>query len=123
MDETYKKLLLKKQRLDRYRPFPSELVTNLEEWFRVELTYTSNAIEGNTLTRQETALIVEKGITVQGKSLQEHLEAVNHAKAYDYIKTLTGKNKQELTFDNVLEIHRIILQKIDDINAGRLRTV
>lgn len=123
MDEIFNKLLIKKQLLDAYRPFPSELVTNLEEWFRLELTYTSNAIEGNTLTRQETALIVEEGITVGGKSLQEHLEAVNHAKAYDYIKTLTDKTRQELTFTNVLEIHRIILQKIDDVNAGRLRTV
>lgn len=123
MDNLFKKLLIKKQQLDTHKPLPSELVNNLEEWFRVELTYTSNAIEGNTLTRQETALIVEKGITVQGKSLQEHLEAVNHAKAFDYIKTLAAKNRQELTLQDILNIHMIILQKIDDTNAGRLRTV
>jgi excisionase family DNA binding protein len=123
MDNLFEKLLIKKQQLDTHKPLPSELINNLEEWFRVELTYTSNAIEGNTLTRQETALIVEKGITVQGKSLQEHLEAVNHAKALDYIKTLAAKNRQELTPQDILDIHRIILQKIDDTNAGRLRTV
>ncbi len=123
MDNQFKKLLIKKQQLDTHKPLPSELINNLEAWFRVELTYTSNAIEGNTLTRQETALIVEKGITVQGKSLEEHLEAVNHAKAFDYIKTLATKNRQELTYQDILDIHKIILQKIDDTNAGRLRTV
>ena len=60
----------KKAELDRYRNtgegLPSGLVKNLEDWFRVELTYTSNAIEGNTLTRRETALVVEKGLTVWG---------------------------------------------------------
>src|SRR6266700_8353444 len=104
MDNLFKKLLKKKQRLDAYKPFPSELLKNLEEWYRVELTYTSNAIEGNTLTRQETALIVEEGITVQGKSVQEHLEAINHAKALDYIKTLKSKNRQALTSHDVLDI-------------------
>lgn len=53
----------KKKRLDALRPLSSELAKNLEEWFRVELTYTSNAIEGNTLSRKETAIIIEKGLT------------------------------------------------------------
>lgn len=60
-------LTQKKERLDSLRPLPDALVRNLDDWFRVELTYTSNAIEGNTLTRLETALVVEKGITVGGK--------------------------------------------------------
>ena len=59
---------------------------NLEDWFRVELTYTSNAIEGNTLTRRETALVVEKGLTVGGRSLIEHLEATNHVSALDWVQ-------------------------------------
>ena len=71
----YEKLTYKKQQLDNFRPLPKELVHNLEEWFKVELTYTSNAIEGNTLTRRETAVVIEKGLTVGGKSLKEHLEA------------------------------------------------
>lgn len=57
----YDKLDEKKALLDRQRPLPEPLVRNLDEWFRVELTYTSNAIEGNTLTRRETALVVGKG--------------------------------------------------------------
>ena len=71
----------KKEKLDAYRPLPAELVRNLEEWFLVELTYTSNALEGNTLSRKETAAVVEKGLTVGGKTLVEHLEATNHFKA------------------------------------------
>jgi len=113
----------KKERLDAYRPLPPELVTNLDEWFRVELTYTSNAIEGNTLTRSETALVVEKGITVKGKTLVEHLEAINHAQAIDYIKELVGKKRQELTKADILNIHKLVLQKINDPYAGRYRDI
>jgi len=123
MDDILIRLTAKKQQLDAYKPFPVELIKNLEEWFRIELTYTSNAIEGNTLTRQETALVVDEGITVQGKSLEEHLEAINLAKAFDFIKTLTTKTKKDITNGLVLGIHRIILDKIDDVNSGRFRTV
>ena len=78
----YKKLTEKKKILDKHRPFDSALLKNLEEWFRIELTYTSNAIEGNTLSRAETALVLEKGLTIGGKSITEHLEATNHACAF-----------------------------------------
>lgn len=122
MDEMLQQLTTKKQKLDTYRPLPPELVKNLDDWFRVELTYTSNAIEGNSLTRAETALVVEKGLTVQGKSLTEHLEAANHAQALDYVKTLVGKTRQDVTEPDILDIHRLILNKIETGNAGRYRT-
>jgi len=122
MDDKLIKLTAKKQRLDSLRPLPLELVKNLDEWFKIELTYTSNAIEGNTLTRAETALVVEKGITVQGKSLKEHLEAANHAQALDYIKILVNKKRKNLTLNDIFEIHRIILNKIEEENKGRFRT-
>lgn len=123
MDDILQKLQAKKLRLDSYRPLQNELIKNLEEWFRVELTYTSNAIEGNTLTRQETAMVVEEGLTVQGKSLTEHQEAINHAEAFDFIQTLVGKKRQDLTSRDILDIHSIILNKIDDTNKGRYRNV
>lgn len=113
----------KKAQLDKYRPLPTELVQNLDEWFRVELTYTSNAIEGNTLTRQETALVVEKGLTIAGKNLREHLEAINHAQALDFIQSLVSKARHELGEGEILDIHRLILQSIDTTNAGRYRRV
>lgn len=118
----YEVLSQKKASLDQYRPLPPELVTNLDDWFRVELTYTSNAIEGNTLTRQETALVVEKGLTVRGKSLNEHLEAHNHAKALDHVKTLVNQT-QPISEQDILAIHDLILQGIDHHNAGRYRSV
>lgn len=123
MENKLKQLTEKKQKLDKFRPLPLELVKNLEDWFRVELTYTSNAIEGNTLTRKETAMVVEKGLTVEGKNLKEHLEAVNHAEALRFIKKLVGKKRQKTTEKDILEVHRLILQKIDDVNAGRYRRI
>ncbi len=113
----------KKQRLDGFRPFSVDLVTNLREWFKIELTYTSNAIEGNTLSRAETALVVEKGVTVDGKTLQEYLEAVNHAQAFDWVIHRIDTTKQDITENTILDLHQLILQKIADNQAGRYRTV
>jgi len=113
----------KKQRLDGFKPFSVDLVVNLREWFKIELTYTSNAIEGNTLSRAETALVVEKGITVDGKTLQEHLEAVNHAQAFDWIMQRIDTTKQDITESTILDLRQLILQKIVDNQAGRYRTV
>lgn len=119
----WKKLSAKKELLDHYRPLPSEMVHNLEQWFLVELTYTSNAIEGNTLTRQETAVVVEKGLTVSGKSLVEHLEANNHANALRTISKLVGGKSKDLSENTILDIHNTILRGIDDSNAGNYRSV
>lgn len=115
-------LTRKKAQLDKLRPLPSALVKNLDDWLRVELTYTSNAIEGNTLSRQETALVVEKGLTVSGKTLKEHQEAVNSAAAWELIKQIAAE-KNRITEGEILDIHRLILTNIDDQNAGRYRNV
>ncbi|MBT3482741.1 MAG: MerR family transcriptional regulator [Opitutales bacterium] len=113
----------KKSELDALRPLSGELVKNLEEWFRIELTYTSNAIEGNTLTRRETALVVEKGITVGGKTLAEHLEATNHAEALDWAKDQIKRRPNQISFQDTLRIHNLILKGIDDAHAGHYRSV
>ncbi|MCK5296743.1 MAG: Fic family protein [Alphaproteobacteria bacterium] len=115
------KLTKKKNELDGFRPFAPELVKNLDEWFSVELTYTSNAIEGNTLTRKETAVVLEKGITVGGKSLREHLEATNHAKALSCIYSFSKQNL--ITEQDILNLHSMILRSIDDNNAGKYRSI
>jgi len=119
----FDKLKDKKKRLDGFRPLPDTLVRNLDDWFRVELTYTSNAIEGNTLTRRETALVVEKGLTVGGKSLAEHLEATNHAQALDWVKDQVKRKPTSLTEKDILHIHDVILKGIDDANAEHYRSV
>ncbi|MDX1949918.1 MAG: Fic family protein [Rickettsiales bacterium] len=119
----YENLTLKKTQLDKLRPLDASLLKNLDEWFRVELTYTSNAIEGNTLTRAETALVVEKGLTVGGKSLVEHLEATNHASALDWVKQQIKRKPTDITVKDILKIHEVILKGIDDYNAGNFRNV
>ncbi|MCC8372451.1 MAG: Fic family protein [Rickettsia endosymbiont of Pseudomimeciton antennatum] len=113
----------KKRQLDVLRPLSPELVKNLEEWFKVELTYTSNAIEGNSLTRKETAVVIEKGLTIGGKSLIEHLEAINHAQAFELIHKIQQKKTYEITENDILAIHGLILKGIDDHNAGCYRRV
>lgn len=113
----------KKKRLDEHRPLPLALVNNLDDWFRVELTYTSNAIEGNTLTRSETALVVEKGITVGGKSLVEHLEATNHARALDWVRSQVTRSPESISERDIMQLHDVVLKGIDDENAGHYRSV
>lgn len=116
-------LTQKKQRLDRFRPLNAALARNLDDWFRVELTYTSNALEGNTLTRMETAVVIEKGLTIGGKTLREHLEAANHAHALDFVRDLAGGRPDDLNSRNILAIHDIILKSIDEDGAGHFRSV
>lgn len=119
----YKSLTKKKQRLDAFRPLPPALLRNLADWFRVELTYTSNALEGNTLTRSETAIVLEKGITVGGKSLREHLEVRNHAQALEFVQGLIERKTIHISLAEILAIHEIILRGIDDEHAGRFRNI
>jgi Fic family protein len=123
VQEILQRISAKKAKLDLLGPFPPELEKNLYEWFKVALTYSSNAIEGNTLTLAETAQVLEKNITIGGKSINEHLEAINHAQAVDFIRDLAHTKKHEqFDLDDILAIHKIVLQKINDAWAGRLRT-
>jgi Fic family protein len=124
LDQLLQQIKLKKQQLDQHQPIDSWLITNLWEWLRIELTYTSNAIEGNTLSRMETSLVVNEGISVPGKRIIELIEAKNHAQALTYIETLASQiTINQITQDHILEIHRIILSGINDTYAGSYRTV
>jgi fido (protein-threonine AMPylation protein)/transcriptional regulator with XRE-family HTH domain len=97
-------------------------LARMESWFRTLYTYESNRIEGNTLTLQETELVVNQGLTIGGKTMQEHLEAINHAAAVDYLLELVRGN--EPFGPRVLrELHRLILQGIAPQHAGRYRQV
>jgi Fic family protein len=118
------RITTKKALLDSFRPLPPALEKNLWDWFRVAFTYSSNAIEGNTLSLAETAEVVEKNITVAGKTITEHLEARNHAEAVDLVKAIAAvKKRNHINLDDILAIHKMVLQKINDDQAGRLRTV
>lgn len=93
----------------------------LTNWLETELAYTSNHIEGNTLTRQETTLAI-KGLTSGAKPLKDYLEAQNHARAFNQILKVFCKQKT-LSQDTILKIHKIILSGINDDFAGRYRNV
>lgn len=126
MNNRLLELTKKKKELDQLQPLPKPLLQNLEDWLRVELTYSSNAIEGNSLSRLETAEVIERGVNavISGKPLQDQLEAINHAKAIEFIKELANKRKshQHITEEDVLVIHKIILTGIQDQSAGKYRT-
>ena len=108
-----------KRKLDSKRPLPKETLKSLRESINLEWTYNSNGIEGNTLTLRETQVVLE-GITVGGKSIKEHLEAINHEKAILFLDDLV-KDNEPISEWNIKNIHQLILKDIDNENAGRYR--
>lgn len=121
MVDIFDRLTIKKKKLDALKPRLDEERASIQEWLDVEYTYTSNWIEGNTLTRQQTALVLEKGITIEGKTIREHLEATNHRKAIDFIRGIVKKGHQYITENDIKSIHEIILTGIEDRWAGVYR--
>ena len=110
-----------KKELDALRPLKKEQVEGIKTMYDVELTYNSNAIEGSTLDYAETKIILLEGLTIGGKTTREHLEAINHKTAIDYIEEIVQKKTKNIKRTDVLAIHRIILRGIDDPNAGSYR--
>jgi len=86
----FKKIDDLKAKLDQYRPLPLDILNNLREDLIIRWTYNSNAIEGNTLTLNETKVALE-GITIGGKNLREHFEAINHKEAILFVESLVQK--------------------------------
>lgn len=114
-----KELDLAKKKLDKQRKFDSYRIAQALE---LEYTFESNRIEGNTLTLKETDLVISEGLTISGKSMREHLEAINHKDAIAYVKHLID-SKTEFNERELLTIHNLILRGIDAANAGKYRTV
>jgi Fic family protein len=111
---------VKQKQLAAIRPLPQLALRKIKATMSVEWTYNSNSIEGNTLTLQETKLVIEDGMTVSGKSLREHFEVVNHQEAIDFIYGLVQPD-YKISERDILHLHSIILQKIEKENAGRYR--
>ncbi len=103
--QIHQRILTKKTKLDSHRPLSTPIVKKLHENLEINYTYNTNAIEGNTLTLKETKLVIREGITINGKSLSEHLEAKNHPAAITYIENLVNSPIEE---QNILELHRIL---------------
>ncbi len=122
MESIFARLGEKKKRLDAHRPLPAAIVAKLDEYFRVDWTYNSNAIEGSSVTLAETRAILLDGVTVNGKPLREHLEVINHSHAIDFVQGIADKI-DPITETTIRQIHSLILRTIDDDNAGSYRRV
>src|SRR5665213_2824550 len=110
MEELLRSIAARKDRLDHLRPVSREALLALQKSWDVDLTYTSNAIEGNTLTLRETAELIEHGITVGGKPLRDHLEAVDHYNAVLWVRELADR-ASVIDETTVREIHRRIVAR------------
>lgn len=118
--ETVERLDKLKGWLDSFRPFPPAILDEMKRYYDVNFTYHSNAIEGNTLTKSETEMVLEKGITIGGKSLVEHLEVIGHKDAIDFIEEL-ARQETKIGEREIKEVHNIIMRAISPAEAGRYR--
>jgi Fic family protein len=108
----------KKKELDSRRPLTEGELERLNEEFVIEYTYNSNAIEGNTLTLRETDLVL-RGLTIDKKPLKDHMEAVGHKEAFEFVNELVKKNTP-LSESIIKQIHYLVLaDKKDDRGVYR----
>ncbi len=105
--------------INQFRPLKKQTLKELQEYYKIGLTYTSNALEGNSLTETETKIILEEGITIGGKLLKDHFEAVGHGEAYDLLYKL-AKHK-EIKEKDILNLHKLFYYRINAKWAGKFR--
>lgn len=105
--------------INSFKPFKKEVIALLKEYYKIGLTYTSNALEGNSLTESETKVILEDGLTIGGKPLKDHFEVLGHAEAYDLLFKL-AKNKS-ISEEEIKKLHQLFYNRIDKKNAGNYR--
>jgi Fic family protein len=117
-DTLSRQIAAKKAELDRLRPQAPHGLENLNQSYDIELTYTSNAIEGNTLTAAETRMVIEHGVTIGGKPLKDHLEAIDHFEALRYVRDL-ARHAVPLREADIRNLHRLVMQRSDPDAAGR----
>ena len=108
-----------KVKIDSFRPLSADILKQIREYYKIGLTYTSNALEGNTLDLAETKVVLEDGLTVSGKPLKDHLETLGHAEAYNKLFELI---KQDcIREEDIKTLHKLFYSKIDLENAGKYR--
>lgn len=119
-EKIYERIKEKKKGLDTLRPLDKFSLEKLKEEFLVEYVYNSTSIEGNTLSLNETRLVLEEGITIGGKSLREHLDVTNQKEALAWLADFI-KEKKTLHEVDILALHRITLKGLSDYWAGRYK--
>lgn len=112
-----------KQKISSSRPLAKEELKSLDDYFRIGFTYTSNALEGSTLTISETKILLEDGITVGGRPLKDCYEAVGHGAAYDFMLKFARQQDMNITEDTIKKLHRLFYQKVDADQAGQYRSI
>ncbi len=117
--DVIKKIDLLHKEISAMRPLKAKERTALKEYFKIGLTYTSNALEGNSLTETETKIVIEDGITIGGKQLKEHFEVVGHATAYDFMQSLVAHKK--ISEEDICTLHKLFYWHIDNVRAGVYR--
>lgn len=120
LDVLYIQLADLKKCLDSFRPIAPATIQNMQETWDIKYTYESNRIEGNSLTLDETMHVIEKGLTIGGKPLNDHLEAINHQEAIGYIRDL-AERESDFNERILLNIHALVLKGIQDHDAGSYR--
>lgn len=119
MKELLDKIDRLQQEINQNRPFEEPMLSQLKAYYRIGLTFSSNALEGNSLTETETKVVLEDGITIGGKPLRDHLEALGHSQAFDFMFSLIKQKR--FTEQDVLALHRMFYHQIDDSQAGYYR--
>jgi Fic family protein len=114
-----KKIDTLKAKIDGHRPIDAHMLKQVREYFRIGMAYSSNALEGNSLTETETKIVIEDGITIGGKPVRDHLEALGHSEAYDLLFHLA--KHEDITEANIKELHRLFYYRIDAKQAGKYR--
>ena len=117
--DIYQLIDLYKEIIDERRPFEEGMLTQIKDYYRIGLTWSSNALEGNTLTESETKVLIEDGLTIGGKPLRDTFEAIGHAKAYDFMFTLLGN--RVVTERDILTMHQMFYENIESEYAGKYR--
>lgn len=108
--------------LQKLRPLPPSAVKKLQEQFEIEMTYNSNAIEGNSLTLKETYLVIQEGLTIKGKPLKDHLEAKDHHEALEFLHETVEHGSQPTLSEHLIRtLHQIVMKKTDEEYAGKYR--
>ena len=117
------------QKIDRYaavirshRPLSDAEIRELDAYYKIGMTYSSNALEGNSLTLSETKVLLEDGITVGGKPIRDCYEATGHAKAYDYMISIARSGELTVTEEIIRRLHELFYKAIDPDAAGQYRT-
>ena len=111
----------KRRRIDALRPLNPQQVAKLREQLHIELTYNSNAIEGNRLTLHETFLVLQEGITIKNKPLKDHLEARDHKEALDFLDELVNAKRVTMSALLIRQLHQLVVRETDREWAGRYR--